>query len=156
MLALEPEHFPTILDHSDRAISDHGQASAAERESLGLGARERVVRVRRLRTVDSEVMMIDDVVLPRSRFTGIETLDEPLPPTLYDFYEHRFGVTVLRVEERLGAVAAGRDDARLLGVAPGSALLEIARVAFSFEDEPVELRSSRIQTGRYFYLSELS
>ncbi len=145
-----------VMPGCEEIARESGPASAAERERLGLAARERVVRIRRLRTVDSQVMMIDDVVLPRSRFAGIESLEEPLPPTLYDFYEQRFGVTVLRVEERLGAIAAGEDDGKLLGVVPGAALLEIARVAFSFEDEPVELRSSRIQTGRYFYLSELS
>jgi GntR family transcriptional regulator len=41
--------------------------------------------------------------------------------------------------------------AALLGVAPGSPLLEIRRVALTFRDRPVELRVSRVNTAAHVY-----
>ena len=133
-----------------------GVASRDERRIFNGAARDTVCRIVRRRLFDDRVIMIDHVVLPMTRFAGIADIAEPLPTTLYDFYESRFGVKVLRVEERLGAITANGASAKVLGVAEGEPLLEIDRIAFSFGDEAVERRISRLHTGRLFYLSELA
>jgi len=83
----------------------------AERERFDLARGDSVLRVRRLRLVEEEEMMVDDVVLPLTRFADIEA---------------------------------------------GAALLEIARTAYGFGDEPVERRSSRMRSARHYYPSELA
>ena len=49
---------------------------------------------------------------------------------------------------------AERMQARALGVAEGSPLLEIRRVAFSYKRQAVEWRISRVNTERYEYLGQ--
>jgi GntR family transcriptional regulator len=60
-------------------------------------------------------------------------------------------VNVLRTDERLRAILANAEDARLLGVEPGAPLLEVRRVALTFRDRPVELRVSRVDTTDHDY-----
>ena len=52
------------------------------------------------------------------------------------------------------STAAG-EATRLLGVRPGSPLLEIRRVAFTYDDVPVEWRVSLVDTRRHDYLNDL-
>ncbi|MCW5592978.1 MAG: UTRA domain-containing protein, partial [Burkholderiales bacterium] len=54
-------------------------------------------------------------------------------------------------DERLRAVLAAGAPASLLGVAAGSPLLEIRRVALTFRDRPVELRVSLVNTAAHVY-----
>ena len=51
--------------------------------------------------------------------------------------------------------ALDADYARALGVAKGTPLLEIDRVALSLDGTPVEWRLSRCNTARHHYLSEI-
>jgi len=75
--------------------------------------------------------------------------------TIYHLYQSRYGINVLRTDERLRAVLAARDVAQLLGVAAGAPLLEIRRVALTFRERPVELRVSRVNTARHDYHNTL-
>ena len=60
--------------------------------------------------------------------------------SLYDLFESRYGVRMIRAEERLRAVAAEGVAAELLQVDEGSPLLLVERVAFTYGDKPVEWR----------------
>ena len=71
--------------------------------------------------------------------------------TIYHLYQSRYGINVLRADERLRAILANADDARLLRVDAGAPLLEIRRVALTFRDRPVELRISRVNTAAHVY-----
>ena len=62
-----------------------------------------------------------------------------------------YGVNVRSANEELRAVAAGRDDAKALGLAPGTPLLEIDRMAFDIDDKPIEWRRSRCDTRHLVY-----
>ena len=99
--------------------------------------------------------MTDRVVLPSSRFPGLDRQEAALPTTLYDYFETRYGVKVLRVAEALRAVAADGETAGALGVETGKPLLQIDRTTYSFDDVPVEWRVSRLRTDDIRYLSEL-
>ena len=70
-------------------------------------------------------------------------------------YQARYGISVIRIRERLSAVTAAGEATRLLGVRPGSPLLEIRRVAFTYDDVPVEWRVSLVDTRRHDYLNDL-
>lgn len=130
-------------------------ANARERKCLRLAAGDRVVRIKRLRFSGEAPIMIEQVTLPLGRVPRIEQVTEELPNTLYDFYEDRLGVTIRRADETLRAVAAGADDAKLLGVGLGDPLMEIERLAFSFADQPLELRLSRLDTRDCGYLNRI-
>ena len=73
--------------------------------------------------------------------------------TIYHLYQTEFGITVLRTQERLRAVAADRTAARVLGVAPGTPMLQVRRTALTFNDKPVEYRVSTIHSAYHEYVN---
>jgi len=76
--------------------------------------------------------------------------------TIYNLYQTDFGITVLRAQERARAILATREAVRHLGVAAGTPLLEVQRLALSFGQRPVELRTSVIASQRHDYVSDFS
>ena len=108
--------------------------------------------MRNLLTLEGVRVMVDDIALPADLFPGLtEKIFRARENTIYHLYQSRYGINVLRADERLRAIAAPGDVAQILGVAPGAPLLEIRRVALTFRDRPVELRISRVDTARHDY-----
>jgi GntR family transcriptional regulator len=131
----------------------------ADRESaaaLAIAPLEKVIRVRNVLSLDGAPVIVDDITLPAELFRGLtEKIFRARGNTIYHLYQSRYGINVLRTDERLRAVLAARDVAQQLGVAPGAPLLEIRRVALTFRDRPVELRLSRVNTARHDYHNTL-
>jgi GntR family transcriptional regulator len=101
-------------------------------------------------------VIVDDLVLPSARFPGLtERQFAQRPSTIYNLYQDAFGVSVIRTRERLRAVLADAEAAALLGIARGAPLLSIRRVALSYSDEPVELRTSRVNTAAHEYYADI-
>lgn len=71
----------------------------------------------------------------------------------YAVFQERFGVNVIRIEERVRAVRAGRAGARWLGVDAGAPMLRIERVGYTYNDVPVELRHYNVQADNYCYFA---
>lgn len=155
--------FFKLIDHKGQRIMPEvledqkniRLATQTECSALDLPSGSEVLDVTRLRSMNEQIMMIDRVILPLPRFDALSSSLGPLPDTLYDHYETACGVTVVRIEERLSAVAAQDHEAALHGIHAGDPLLRIDRRAFSFDDIPVELRHSVVATHDYAYLSEL-
>ena len=70
-------------------------------------------------------------------------------------YQSRYGINVVRASERLSATLADAEAAHLLGVPLNTPLLQIARVAFTYHDRPVELRRSLVDTTAHQYAADL-
>jgi GntR family transcriptional regulator len=129
------------------------RAAPEARKRLGLAAGEKVVQIERVRSVAGIACIAEGMVLPHRLFAGIETGD--LPNNLYELYASRFGVTIARASERLKAVAATSRTARHLGVAAGTPLLSVDRMAFDIGGAPVEWRVSICRTDEFHYHSDL-
>lgn len=100
-------------------------------------------------------VVVDEILLPEQLFSRLtERSLRERPATLYQLYQEGFGVTVVRTRERVRAVSADALRARLLGVKVGDPLLQVIRIAFSFKDQPVELRYSYVLTRAYEYCSD--
>jgi len=98
---------------------------------------------------------VANIAIPAAMFSGLKGRGfEDGSVSLYGLYQENHGVTIIRVRDMLGAVKANSVDARLLGVRTGAPLLEITRVAYTFNDRPVELRSTRLRADKYRYLVE--
>jgi GntR family transcriptional regulator len=115
------------------------------------------VHVRRLLLAGERPVVLDDLWLPGEPFAGLTAarLDSWKGP-LYRLFEAEFAVHMTRAEERLRAVAAAGDDARLLGVPSGEPLLSVERLSFSYGDAPVEWRRGLYHTTAHHYRNELS
>jgi GntR family transcriptional regulator len=70
-------------------------------------------------------------------------------------YETVYGIPMVRAEEKLTAVAATPEQARMLDVAPGSPLLRVERVAYTYGDKPMEWRVGLCVTDEHHYMNEL-
>lgn len=132
------------------------RAAARECARLGLARGTPVVRIARVRSLRGRPVLSERISVPRDLFPGLESLPEDgLPNTLYALYETEYGISVVRAEERLKAVAADAADAELLGLDEGAPLLEVDRVARSHDGGAVEWRVSRCDTRGRHYLSLL-
>jgi len=129
------------------------RADDAERERLALGDGDEVVRIRRLRSLAGETVILEDIALPGAIFAALAGCD--LPNNLYGCYASRFGVTVVQVSERLKAVALDGARAALLKVADATPALTIDRVAWDLDARPVEWRVSYCLTERFHYRSDV-
>ncbi len=102
-------------------------------------------------------VVYDRITLPAALFRGLtEKRLRERPSTIYHLYQTEYGITVLRATERVRAVVADRTAARVLGVAPGAAVLQVRRTALTFNNKPVEYRMSTISTAQHDYVSTLA
>ena len=74
---------------------------------------------------------------------------------LYSMYESGFGLRILHADERLKAVSAPREAASALGMAYGAPALLIERVAYTYAEEPAELRRSWCDTREHHYRNRM-
>jgi GntR family transcriptional regulator len=63
---------------------------------------------------------------------------------------------MIRAEEKLRAVGADAATAQWLSVPPGSPLLSVERLSFTYGDKPVEVRRGLYSTASHHYRNELS
>ncbi len=124
--------------------------------TLMLDAGAPIVIVRRLLSFGDEPAVFDEIYLPGALFSDL-TLDILMgaETSLYSLFENRYGVRMIRAEERLRAVSADRVSAGLLQVADGCPLLLVERVTFSYADKPVEWRRGFYSTQNFHYHNEL-
>lgn len=123
---------------------------------LGLKLGDPIIIVRRLLEFSERPVVVDEIYLSGELFPGLslEVLKESRD-SLYSLFEERFGVRMIRAEERVRAVAADRASAELLRVAEGSPLLSVERISFTYGDRPVEWRRGLYSTASHCYLNEL-
>jgi len=133
-----------------------GKASAHESEWLRIPSADPVFRVRNCLSLGGVPIIVDDLTLPARLFRGLtERRFVKRPSTIYNLYQEAFGLSVVRTTERLRATLADVDVAKLLGIASGSPLLQIRRIAYAYNDLAVEVRISRVDTRRHEYWSEI-
>ncbi|PXY00173.1 GntR family transcriptional regulator [Halomonas sp. LBP4] len=136
-------------------IRERRAATAQEAEALGLRLEAAVVHIRRVRELEEVPALLEDLVVSADRFRDLEREPQTLPNTLYQLYQQRFNQSVAHAEERLFAVAAGKEEHRHLGIPSGTPLLEIHRIAKDLQGNPLEFRVSRCETQNHYYLNEL-
>jgi GntR family transcriptional regulator len=119
----------------------------AEASRLQLDPGEEVIAVRRLRVADDEPVAIEEAVF-RATIAPLIQLADLERSSLHDTLVEGGHVPTMG-RARLGAEAAGPDDALLLDVAPGSPLLVEKRVIHDQDGNPLELCESRYAGERY-------
>ena len=134
----------------------HGKADRFQAERLRIGTGAPVIRIRNLLYLEGQPIILDDLTLPAARFAGLTRKQfAGRPSTIYNLYQDAFGLSVVTSRERLRATLADGPAARLLGVAPGTPVLSIQRTALSYNDDPVELRLSLVNTAAHEYWADI-
>jgi GntR family transcriptional regulator len=62
----------------------------------------------------------------------------------------------VRAEEKIRAVLPDEQQAALLQVAPATPLLSVERIAFTYNNVPMELRRGLYRTDSHHYRNELN
>jgi GntR family transcriptional regulator len=133
------------------------RAPAEVARQLALRTGDAVLQVKRVLAFAGTPAIVEELWLPGGPFKGltIEALSEDKGP-MYALFETQFGVRMVRAVEKIKAVSADEDTATLLGVAPGHPLLSVERLAYTYNDEPMELRRGFYRTDARHYRNELS
>jgi GntR family transcriptional regulator len=137
--------------------------SAEIARALKLERGEQAMQVRRLllspasRDAEETPVVLDDIWLPATLFKGLnmEMLKAHRGP-MYGLFETGFDVRMIRAEEQLRAVAAQPEEAALLLLKPGTPLLCVDRLAFTYGDKAVEFRRGLYNTAAHHYRNDLS
>ena len=156
-LRLVPDSGEITPTHSKPIDCWRAKAGGDVARMLQLDVGAPVVVVRRVLSFGVKPVVADEIYLPAELFgdLNLEIL-QAHEGSLYSLFEERYGVRMIRAEERIRAVSADRMSADLLGVAEGSPLLSVERVAFTYGNKPVEWRRGLYSTGEHHYLNELA
>ena len=126
------------------------------RSALRLREDEEAIRVSRLRLVVGKPVLSEAIWLPLRRFGAfLEAEPGEIGDLLYPAYERLCGEIVARAEETLTVSTATTDDAQLLGLDEGAPVIVIDRLAFGYDNQPVEWRCSRGPTADFRYKVEI-
>lgn len=107
--------------------------------------------------VNDDRVSLRNLAVPAHLFPGLTAkVFNDNEQNIYSLYQDAWGITVLRLEERISSVAAAPRVAGLLGVKTGAPLLRIDRVAFTYNNVPVEVRSRVYDSSRFHYRTEMN
>lgn len=144
---------------AERSIIDckRLRASAEIARALSLRTGDTVLQVRRVLAFGGVPTILEDIWLPGAPFKGLtaERLSDYHGP-MYALFETEFGVRMVRADERLRAVNPDPAQAGLLQVDPRTPLLSVERVAYTYNDTPMELRRGLYRTDTHHYRNALS
>jgi len=133
------------------------RASADIARALQLRSGDAVLQVRRVLAFASVPTILEDIWLPGQTFRGLsaEQLAGYQGPT-YAMFELDFGVRMVRAEEKIRAVLPDEAQAQLLAIPGATPLLSVERLAYTYNDVPMELRRGLYRTDTHHYRNELS
>ena len=155
-LRLAPDSGEAVPPERHLLELRRARASADVARALEFKAGDPAVVLKRLLVFGGEPVVLEEVWLPASIFKGLtaESITEH-KGALYNLFETQFDTRMVRAEERLKAVPADTQNAKLLKISSGDALLQVDRQTFTYGDRPVEWRRGLYRTDRHFYRSEL-
>jgi len=151
-----PDHAPKALPRFTLLSFSKSVASADATRDLGLQAGKeggRVFEFAICLCINEEPVMLSQITVSSSHFPNLsEKMINEERDTIYGMYQSKYGVTLTRTVEKLRAVTASAFIARNLGLKRGQPLLQICRIGYTFNNIPVELRTSYARTDRYHFL----
>lgn len=121
---------------------------------LSIQSGEEMVRLVRLRLADGEPMSVEETHLVHRYCPGLLELDYRSQP-LREILERRYGIRWSRARQQMQAINATAEQARVLSVKRGAALLYIERVSYSMEEIPIEFLRLYHRGDRYTLHAEL-
>lgn len=133
------------------------RASSEVARALALRPSDPVLQVRRVLSFAGTPTILEDLWLPGTAFKGLtaERLAEYDGP-MYGLFETEFGVRMVRAEEKIRAVLPDTEQSELLHVAAQVPLLSVERIAYTYNDVPMEMRRGLYLTDTHYYRNTLN
>jgi len=115
----------------------------------------KVLRLKRVRLADSVPMGVETSYLPADRFTNLRKVFDG-ESSLYQALADRYGIHMFAAEEAAEAGLASAQDARVLGIHPGSAVFLFTRISYLKDGSPIEYVRSVYRGDRFKIVNRLS
>jgi GntR family transcriptional regulator len=133
------------------------RATAEIARTLALRAGDSVLQVRRVLSFAGVPTILEDLWLPGGPFKGLnaERLTAYHGP-MYGLFETEFGVRMVRADEKIRAVLPDASQSELLQIPASAPLLSVERLAYTYNDTPMELRRGFYRTDTHHYRNALS
>ena len=124
---------------------------------LALRSGDAVMQVRRVLAFAGTPTILEDIWLPGQAFKGLtaEQMAAYQGPT-YAMFELEYGVRMVRAEEKIRAVLPDAEQAEALKVSASTPLLSVERIAYTYNDVPMELRRGLYRTDTHHYRNALN
>lgn len=124
--------------------------SPDEQMALGLPNAEKVARVDRIRSADGVAIALEYSSLPQ------DILPDPdlVQTSLYDILRAK-GCAPTRAVQRINAVNVGAEQAGLLNLVEGAAVLRVDRTAYLPSGRPIEFTRGLYRSDIYDFVAEL-
>ena len=133
------------------------RASADVARALQLRSGDTVVQVRRVLAFAGTPTILEDIWLPGQAFKGLGAEQmAAYPGPTYAMFEIDFGVRMVRAEEKIRAVLPDAEQARWLAIDTATPILSVERVAYTYNDAPMELRRGLYRTDTHHYRNSLN
>lgn len=131
-------------------------APSAVAQALSLAPESPVIRLMRVRLLDAQPVLAEEIWLPRIQFQALLDLDlDQQGPLLYPIYEEFCGQVIAYAEETLTADLVSEVHARLLQIPVNSPVVVIERLARNYAGQPLEWRRSRGHASHFRYSVEI-
>ena len=132
------------------------KAEAEEAQRLGVGRGTPTLRMHNALKLGGRPVIFDDIVVPAALLPGLDdAIYRSREGTIYGLYQARYRINVIRISERLSAALPPVTVATVLGLPANTPALVIKRVAYTYNETPVEYRVSWLDTREHEYLSDL-
>ena len=133
------------------------RASADIARALTLKTGDAVLQAQRVLSFAGVPTILEDIWLPAAPFKGLtaERLADYHGP-MYALFETEFNVRMVRAEEKIRAEPAIDGREQLLKVEHGTPLLSVERIAYTYNDVPMELRRGYYRTDTHYYHNTLN
>ena len=133
------------------------RASSDVAKPLGLRTGDAVLQVRRVLSFAGRPTILEDLWLPGGPFKGLtaERLRDYHGP-MYALFETEFGVRMVRASEKIRAIMPDIEQSLLLKTSLTTPLLSVERIAYTYNDAPMEMRRGLYLTDTHHYRNELN
>lgn len=114
------------------------------------------IEVKRMLTFSGRPLIYDHIIVPAASFKGLNA-SKVLESngSMYSMYETKFGVRMVRADEKLTAVGANQEVATALKLQEGFPLLSVERTSYTYGDKPMEWRLGLCLTDSHHYMNQL-
>ena len=142
----------------DREILSYERTTALGEAATILGSGKskppKVFQIKGILNVDGEPASTLDVMVPSRMFKGLTARAiREAKETLYAVYQDTCEINVIHIQERVFGAIADKQTAKALKIKPATPVLKIIRIAYTYNDTPVEFRVRYLEADQYHYRS---
>ena len=110
-------------------------------------------RIRRLRTLNQEPVLLENYTIPQTRFPNLDRFDLQ-ERSIYEIMESEYGIAIVRARQSFEPVIASAFEAELLKVRPGAPLMLEKRLSYDKDELPVEAGQDRYRGDRFRFVTD--